>query len=581
MILVWILIVPAIGAVLAWLAGRVSRDLPRWISLLAMASDLVLLAVIWVGSFGRLVPVTNGPWLVEFNQSWVPQFGISFHLAMDGLSLLLVALAAFLGIMAIVSSWSEVQERTGFFHFNLLWALCGIIGVFLAMDLFLFYFFWEMMLVPTYLLFLWGYERRMYAAVKFFLFTQVSGLLMLLSILGLYFAHGKSTGVYSFDYQLLLGTTVTGPLATWLMLGFFVAFAVKLPVVPFHSWLPDAYVQAPTAATVILAGIMAKTAGYGMLRFLVPLFPQAAHAFSGIAMALAVAGILYGAILAFGQTDLKRLVAYSSVSHMGFVLLGIFAWNQLALQGSIVAMIAHGIGTGALFILVGALLERTRTRYMGRMGGLWSTMPRMGGIALFFAIGALGLPGLGNFVGEFLVLVGTFRVNVVATALAAVGIIFSTVYALWMIQRVFQGPNEVGWQLPDLNPREMGTMVVLMAVLLALGLYPQPVLDAAGHGITNLMRAAEQGGSPYALRTPPGGATVLECGGLTAEITVLECGGLTPQCGPTHPAARTDALPALTENPAAAVATVWEAGHKTPPYERTVSASSPRQGVEQ
>jgi len=505
MILVWILVVPAIGALLAWISGRWNRDWPRWVSLLALAVDLALVVSIWVGSFGQAAPTLSGPWLAEFYLPWVPQVGIGFHLAMDGLSLLMVALAGFLGIMAVIASWSEVQERTGFFHFNLLWALAGIIGVFLAMDLFLFYFFWEMMLVPTYLLFLWGYERRFYAAAKFFLFTQVSGLLMLLSILGLYFAHGNSTGVYSFDYQQLLGTPVTGPLATWLMLGFFVAFAVKLPVVPFHTWLPDAYTQSPTAATVILAGVMAKTAGYGLLRFLVPLFPQAAHDFTVIAMALAVAGILYGAILAFGQTDLKRLVAYSSVSHMGFVLLGVFAWNQLALQGAVVAMIAHGIGTGALFILVGALLERTRTRDMGRMGGLWSVMPRMGGVALFFALGALGLPGLGNFVGEFLVLVGTFRVSIAAAALAAVGIIFATVYTLWMIQRVFQGPNEAGWRLPDLNPREAGIMALLMVALLGLGLYPQPVLDAAGHGVGNLMRAAEQRGGPNALRTAPDG----------------------------------------------------------------------------
>jgi NADH-quinone oxidoreductase subunit M len=357
--------------------------------------------------------------------------------------------------------------------------------------MFLFYFFWEMMLIPLYFLIsIWGHEKRVYAATKFFIFTQGSGLLMLLAILGLYFIHGRATGVYTFNYFQLLGTVMSESTARWLMLGFFVAFAVKLPAVPLHTWLPDAHTQAPTAGSVDLAGLVLKVGGYGMLRFLVPLFPKAAHALAPVAMALAVISILYGAVQAFGQKDLKRLVAYTSISHMGFVLLGIFAWNTLALQGVIMVMLAHGISTGALFILVGDLDERIHTRDLTRMGGLWSTVPRMGGAAMLFALASLGLPGLGNFVGEFLVLLGVYQVSVPAAALATLGFIISTVYSLWMIQRVFHGPNTEGWKLPDLSGRELAIMLAMIAVIVWLGLYPQPVLSTSQPAVMALQQYA-------------------------------------------------------------------------------------------
>jgi NADH-quinone oxidoreductase subunit M len=265
----------------------------------------------------------------------------------------------------------------------------------------------------------------------------------------------------------------------WLMLGFFVAFAVKLPVVPLHTWLPDAHTEAPTAGSVILAGLLLKTGAYGLLRFVLPLFPGPARDLAPVALALGVIGILYGAILAFGQTDLKRLVAYTSVSHLGFVLVGIFTWNELALQGALMTMICHGISTGALFVLAGALQERMHTRELGRMGGLWTTMPRLSGAALFFALASLGLPGLGDFVGEFLVLLGAYRVNIPVTALAAVGVLAATLYALRMVQRALHGPNTLEWRLPDLHPREGIVVGLMMACLLWLGLYPQPVLHTS------------------------------------------------------------------------------------------------------
>jgi NADH-quinone oxidoreductase subunit M len=491
MMLVWLIVIPLVAGVLAWLAARWSTQAPRWISLAAAALDLLLTLALWIRG-GSLV-ATGAPniWLAEVDWNWVPRFGIHFHLGVDGLSLLLLALTFFLGVMSVLCSWTEIREQIGFFHLNLMWILAGIAGVFLALDLFLFYFAWELMLIPMYFLIaIWGHERRIYAAIKFLLFTQLSGLMMLIAILALYFMHYQATGVYTFQYGDLLGTPLTPVAERWIMLGFVLAFAVKLPVVPLHAWLPDAHAEAPTAGSVILASLLLKTGAYGLLRFVMPLFPNAAQEFTPIALVLAVIGIVYGAVMAFAQTDLKRLVAYTSVSHLGFVLLGIFSWNSLGLQGAVMTMICHGLSTGALFILVGALQERTHTRDMDRMGGLWTTAPRLSGAALFFALASLGLPGLGDFVGEFLVLLGSYQLSVGITVVAAVGILTSTFYALRLVQRVFHGENTQRWQLPDLSPRE-GLIVAPMIVgLLWLGLYPQPVLNTFAPAMHNLQHEA-------------------------------------------------------------------------------------------
>jgi NADH-quinone oxidoreductase subunit M len=490
MILVWFVGILLISGVVASLAERWSRQLPRWISLVAIAIDFVLAAIVWTGGSSS----TAEPWLDEVDWTWVPSLGIHFHLALDGLSLLMLGLTLFLGGMAVLASWAEVQEKVGFFHFNLMWVLAGVVGVFLAMDLFLFYFAWELMLVPMYfLIVVWGQERRVDAGAKFFLFTQCSGLLMLIAILALYFLHHQATGVYTFEYSKLLNTQLSHAAELWMMLGFFAAFAVKLPAVPLHTWLPDAYTQAPTAGSVILAGLLSKTGAYGLLRFVVPLFPHAAHEFTPVALVLAAIGIVYGAVMAYSQTDLKRLVAYTSVSHLGFVLLGIFSWSPLALQGAIMTMICHGLGTGALFILVGNLQERLHTRDLSQMGGLWAAMPRLSGAALFFSLGSLGLPGLGDFIGEFLVLLGSYKVSVAITVAASLGVLASTFYALRMVQRAFLGLNTHAWRLPDLNAREGFIMAAMIVGLLGLGLYPQPVFNTCARALENLQHEARPG----------------------------------------------------------------------------------------
>ena len=489
MILIWLILLLIAGGILAWVSGRWNDALPRWIALTATGVVFLLTLFLWIQGPGESGNPQNTPWIVTVERPWIPQLGISFSLALDGLSLLLVLLTSFIGVVSVAVSWSEIKERVGFFHFNLLWILAGIVGVFVAVDLFLFFFFWEMMLIPMYfLIVIWGHENRTYAAVKFFIFTQASGLLMFISILALYFLHGHQTGTYTFLYSELLKTTVTGPTAMWLMLGFFIAFVVKLPAVPFHTWLPDAHTQAPTAGSVVLAALLLKTGAYGLIRFVVPLFPAASHSFAPVAMFLGVLGILYGAKLAFSQNDFKRLIAYTSVSHMGFVLLGVFAWNELALQGVIMQIICHAFSTGALFILAGLLQHRIHTRDMDRMGGLWAKVPRMGAVALFFALASLGLPGLGNFVGEFLVLLGTFEVNVPWTVTASFGIIAATVYSLWIIQRAFHGEPREELSLSDLNTRDMAVLTAMIAVILWLGLFPQSVLNTARPALDNLQR---------------------------------------------------------------------------------------------
>ncbi|MGK7394106.1 MAG: complex I subunit 4 family protein [Candidatus Cyclobacteriaceae bacterium M3_2C_046] len=493
MILIWFIIILMGAGSLAWITGRKNPGLARALSLAAVLLNLAIITYFWLTHISRISISQEGAWLINYQQEWISRFGISFHFALDGLSLLMLILTFFLGAVAILTSWTQVTEKVGFFHFNLLWILAGITGVFTSLDLFLFYCFWEIMLIPMYFIIgIWGYEKRIYAAYKFFIFTQASGLLMFLAILSLYFIQAAQTGLYSFDYAILSASQIPAHLELWLMGGFAIAFLVKLPAFPFHNWLPDAHTQAPTAGSVILAGLLLKTGAYGLLRFVVPFFPQAVQAFAPYAMLLGVIGILYGAMLAFSQTDLKRLVAYTSVSHMGFIVLGVFALNELAFQGVVLQMITHGISTGALFILVGLLQERMHTRDINEIGGLWREAPKMGVVGLVFAMASLGLPGLGNFIAEFLILVGSFQADKVFTIIATIGLIASAVYSLRFYQKVFQGQKKSHWSFNDLNIREMVVLGTLVISIIWLGLYPQPVINTARSSLKFLLNGSHQ-----------------------------------------------------------------------------------------
>ncbi len=507
--------IPFVAGFLCWLIEKVNDKLPRWIALIGMLATFGVSLTLWQqGNFQSLV-VTDGavdknalPWTAEFVVPWISSLGINFHLALDGLSLLMVVLTTFLGVMAVGCSWGEITRRVGFFHLNLLWSLGGVIGVFLAIDLFLFFFFWELMLLPIYFLIaLWGHnatggKSKEYAATKFFIYTQASGLIMLLGIFMLVIIHFSQTGILSFAYHDLLGLNL-GQWEYIIMLCFFIGFAVKLPVFPLHGWLPDAHAQAPTAGSVDLAGILIKTAAFGLLRFVLPLFPNASAEFAPVAIILGAIGIFYGAFLAFAQTDIKRLLAYTSISHMGFVLLAIYAGNIVSLQGLMVQMIAHGLCSAGLFIMAGQLYERLHTRDLTVMGGMWGQFRYFAPLLMFFCAALLGIPGTGNFIGEILILIGSFEQYPVIVVFATVSLVFGGLYSLILIYQVLFGKNKAqeladtnGGRLRDLGKREISLLVTLATGLLWLGLYPQPVLNVSNAAMSFVAASYTHGVHP-------------------------------------------------------------------------------------
>ncbi len=495
----WILpaliLVPFIAGFTCWLVDKIDQHLPRYIALVGMLLTLVLTIVLWKqGGFTYELGAKAPTWTAEFYLPWIKTLGINIHLAVDGLSLLMVGLTALLGVLAVGCSWGEIQKNVGFFHLNLLWSLGGVIGVFLAIDMFLFFFFWEMMLVPIYFLIaLWGHtgadgKSRVYAATKFFIYTQVAGLIMLIGILGLVVYGYMMTGMIGFDYNYLLAVANTldaqAPhIAYALMICFFIGFAVKLPVFPLHGWLPDAHAQAPTAGSVDLAGILIKTAAYGLLRFVIPFFPAASAQFADIAIILGLIGIFYGAVLAFQQTDMKRLLAYTSISHMGFILLALYAGNILTFQGLMIMMLAHGLSSAALFIMCGQVYERLHTRDLRLMGGIRGQFQYLPFFLMFFVAALVGIPGLGNFIGEFLILMGSFGKYPTFTIIAAISLVFAGVYGLILIHKALFGtPNEdqkshYESPLKDLNVRETTILLICALGLVWLGVYPQTFLD--------------------------------------------------------------------------------------------------------
>jgi NADH-quinone oxidoreductase subunit M len=470
-----IVFLPLIGAVVVLLAGgRGDRpDREPTVRRLALAVSLVTFAatlLLW----WRFNPSSGDYQFVE-QHAWMPVFGIQYLIGVDGISLFLIVLTGLLTPIALLSSWDSVHTRVAMFSSMLLVLESALVGVFVSIDLFLFYVFWDVVLIPMYFLIgIWGYERRVYAAVKFILYTMAGSVLMLIAIIGLVYAHASATGVQSFSLLDLYSVNLSWPMEMWFFLAFAVAFAIKVPLFPFHTWLPDAHVEAPTAGSIILAGVMLKMGTYGLLRFAFPLFPTAAQFFAPWLAGLAVVGIIYGALVAMVQPDLKKLVAYSSVSHLGFVVLGMCALNVQGVEGSVYQMLNHGVSTGGLFMMVGMLSDRRHTRLISEFGGLKAVMPRLVAAFLLITLSSIALPGLNGFVGEFLILVGAFAWNWRLTSFAASGVILSAVYMLWMFQRVNYGEitHATNRALPDLSPREWAMVVPTIAVAIVMGVFP-------------------------------------------------------------------------------------------------------------
>ncbi|PLX84259.1 MAG: NADH-quinone oxidoreductase subunit M [Desulfuromonas sp.] len=488
-----LLAIPMAGALLCLVLARRPAAC-RWIALAATVAVFAVAAGLFIqGNAGM-------GWLWWEDAPWIGRWGIRYTVGMDGLSLLLVLLSACLLVLSVLISWREIDRHGPLYYALLLLLETGILGVFLALDLVLFYLFWEVMLIPMFLLIgIWGHERRLYAAVKFFLFTLAGSLLMLLAILGLYVLHGRQTGDWTFALAALQETAVPAGLAPWMFGAFLLAFAVKVPLVPVHTWLPDAHTEAPTAGSVILAGLLLKTGVYGLLRFGFPLFPEVALTSLPLLALLALIGIFYAAWIAYLQVDAKRLVAYSSVAHLGFVILGIAAWNVTALEGSILQMVNHGITTGALFALVGMIDARAGTRRLDGLGGLWARIPVLSAFFLFFCLASLGLPGLNNFAGEILILVGAFQARPIWGALGMAGVVFAAAYTLRLAQGVIWGEPRDKEPWPDMTVREGLVLVPLAVMVLWLGLYPAPFLEPLREPVQLLLdslASAPKGGLP-------------------------------------------------------------------------------------
>jgi NADH-quinone oxidoreductase subunit M len=486
-----LLIIPLAGAAVIWFQGargeraadgdevvNGTASSPRGIALLTFAIEFVVSVGLW-WSFDP----SNAAWQSVVDTPWIPSWGVRFTLGVDGIAVMMILLTTFIMLLAVGGSWTSIRARTHAYYALLLVLTTGMLGVFMALDLFLFYVMWEVMLVPMYFIVgIWGGDRRIYASIKFFLYTMVGSMLMLAAIVYLgYSARNPMTGTPVFNYDYVLqNAALTSTAAKWLFGGFFLAFAVKVPMFPFHTWLPDAHVEAPTAGSVVLASIMLKLGTFGFLRLAVPLFPSAAMSptIRSIILGLAVVGIVYGALVSLVQPDFKKLVAYSSVSHLGFVMLGIFALTVQSVQGALMVMINHGISTGALFFLIGMIYERRHTRLIESYGGIARVVPLFAAMLTIVTFSSIGVPGTNGFVGEFLVLIGAFRTEPVLALIATTAVIISAAYLLWAIQRILFNPLDKAENehIPDLNRRELAIMIPLVAAIVWLGVYPAPVL---------------------------------------------------------------------------------------------------------
>lgn len=508
-----LILLPVVGAVLT-LAHQMfwkQESQLKWLALIFTTLNFLVSLVL---IFDRGGESASG-FFFEKNVPWIKAINTNFHLGVDGLSLWLVILTTFIMPISIISTWHAVEKRPTAFYIFLLLLESAMIGVFVSLDLLVFYLFFEASLVPMFFLIgIWGGENRIYAAVKFFIFTALGSLLMLVAIIALYYLHADATGVGTFDYVTLLNSLKVGNLVfagstgTLLFLAFALAFSIKVPLFPFHTWLPDAHTEAPTAGSVILAAVLLKMGTYGLMRFNFTLFPEASREWAFLFIILAIVGIIYGALVAMVQPDVKRLVAYSSVAHMGFVILGMFSFTEWGMQGALYQMLNHGVSTGALFLLVGFIYERRHTRQISDFGGLANVMPIYATIFVITAMSSVGLPFLNGFVGEFLIMLGMWKSTIlqitagvnwnhIATMLAGTGVIFAAVYLLWMIQRVFFGKvtNEKNRTLADLSWREIGLIAPLLFLMVYMGVYPRPFLDRSEESVRAIQeRVGQQAG---------------------------------------------------------------------------------------
>ena len=498
-LLIFVCFFPLLGVLLILLApkGKEHDGTVKWIAnLVAFVGFLISIPLMTAFNDPQFLDSSGMRFVVRAN--WIDAIGVQFYFGIDGISLLLILLTTLLGFISILSSWSAITERVREYYCYFLILQVGMVGVFMALDFFLFYVFWEVMLVPMYFIIgVWGGPRKLYAAIKFFLYTLAGSVLLLLGILALYFYQYQIKGIWSFDVLGFQELGVPSDLQHWVFLAFFVAFAIKVPMFPFHTWLPDAHVEAPTAGSVILAAVLLKMGTYGFVRFSLPILPDASLKFLPWLLALSVVGIIYGALVAMMQKDMKKLVAYSSVSHLGFCMLGVFIATPVALEGGILQMLNHGISTGALFLIVGVVYERRHTRMIADYGGLSHVMPLYATVFLIMTMSSIGLPTLNGFIGEFMVLQGVFADPTYRlwAVFGATGIVLGAAYMLWLYQRVMFGPleGEENQRLTDLNWRELATFVPLIVLAFWIGLYPRTFLDYLHEPVNQVVEKVRPG----------------------------------------------------------------------------------------
>lgn len=493
MLLSLLVIIPFFSSFISFLSFKLKPFIPRYIALISIILTCLMTIKIWFFGNLHVYQIDHYPnWNYQLILPWMPRFGIEFHLAVDSFSIIMLFLTVFLGLIAILCSWNEIKENEGLFYFNLMLILTGVIGIFIAFDLFLFFFFWEIILVPMYFLIsLWGNNKKnktsaISAANKFFIYSQISGVIMLISILLLVFSYYQNTHILTFDYNLLLFHSINSNIKYIIMIGFFISLIIKMPIVPFHGWLSDLHAKSSYCGSVDIICVLLKTAPYALFRYSLTLFPNTIQKFAPIAMLLGLFSIFYGALLAFSQTNIKRLIAYASISHMGLILISIFSNSEIAFHGLVIQIISNSISTAALCILSGQIYKYFKTQNILQMGGFWSNVYWIPAFSLFFALANLGLPGTGNFIGEFLILFGIFKTYPLVSIIAIISIIFSSIYSLYMMQRIYYGPCKTSYAKCSPNIQDFCILIILILALIFVGLMPQKILNISQDTISSI-----------------------------------------------------------------------------------------------